>query len=176
MLTGKDEFKHFFQEHLEAIHRFARHYTGDGDVARDIAQEAFIRLHEQAGNFASREKARSFLYTTVRNGCLDYLRHQKIERQYSRHHRLVTPENDTAEDEEVFLHELTYQETARLLHAAIAQLPPRGRTVILHGMSGKNNTEIAEAMHVSVNTVKTLKKGAYAALRELLKHLLSLLF
>jgi RNA polymerase sigma-70 factor (ECF subfamily) len=169
MLRDDAQFKLFFREHLEAVHRFARSYTGDPDVARDIAQEAFIRLHERRADFDAREKARSFLYVTARNGCLDYLKHRKIERQYL-HERALAGEGD-----EGFLHEVTYQETARLVRAAVDRLSPRGRDVILHGMNGKNNDEIAAAMHVSVNTVKTLKKGAYATLRRLLGNALSLL-
>ncbi|MDR0544820.1 MAG: RNA polymerase sigma factor [Odoribacteraceae bacterium] len=166
MLTESDRFKSFFREHLETIYRFARGFTGNADVARDVAQEAFIRLYERRSDFASREKARSFLYTTAKNSCLDYLKHRKVEQQYL----MEQPsDEERAENlEEEFLHEVTYQETLRILRAAIEKLPPRGRAIILHSMNGKTNTEIAEEMQVSVNTIKTLKKSAYATLRELL--------
>lgn len=171
MLTDIDHFKDFFQEHLDAIYRFAYRFTGDPDVARDVAQEAFIRLHERRASFPTGEKARSFLYTTARNACLDHIKHRKIEQLYIENHS-----REDVGDDETFLHEVTYQETHRLLHAAIEKLSPRGRAIILHGMNGKNNAEIAGEMHLSINTVKTLKKTAYAALRELLKHVRSLLF
>jgi RNA polymerase sigma-70 factor (ECF subfamily) len=166
MLTSNDEFKLFFQEHFEPLYRFARKYTGDAEIARDMAQESFTRLYERRAAFDSWEKARSFLYTATRNGCLDHLKHLKTRRRYL---------PDDSDDDTGFLHEVTYQETSRLLHAAIARLPPRGRAVILHSMNGKNNDEIATAMQVSVNTVKTLKKGAYATLRALLRNALLLL-
>jgi len=35
-------------------------------------------------------------------------------------------------------------------------------------MEGKSNEEVAEALHISINTVKTLKKRSYSKLRELL--------
>jgi RNA polymerase sigma-70 factor (ECF subfamily) len=163
MLTERDHFNVFFHEHLEAIYRFARRFAGDHDIARDIAQDAFIRLYERRGAFASGEQARSFLYITARNACLDYMKHKKIEQQYR-----DAPREEYQDREQTFLDEVTYQETCRCLHAAIEKLPPRGRAVILHGMEGKNNLEIAGAMQVSVNTVKSLKKAAYAALRTFL--------
>ncbi|HBB06392.1 MAG TPA: hypothetical protein DCZ73_01400 [Bacteroides sp.] len=44
----------------------------------------------------------------------------------------------------------------------------QSRQVILLALDGKNNQETATLLGVSVNTVKTLKKGAYAKLRTLL--------
>ena len=76
-----------------------------------------------------------------------------------------------------FLHEITYQETLRILHQAIDTLPPQTRKIILLGLNGKNNNEIAEALNISVNTVKSLKKSAYTSLRGQLKDpMLFLLF
>ncbi|MDR1274573.1 MAG: sigma-70 family RNA polymerase sigma factor, partial [Odoribacteraceae bacterium] len=174
MLTDRNEFRLFFQEYLEPVSRLARRFAGDPDVARDAAQEAFVRLYERKEKFESREKAKSFLYTTAKNYCLDYLKHRKVEQQYYRQQFPAGEgEREEADEGPGFLHEITYQETLHLVHAAIKQLSPRGRAIILHGMNGKNNAEIAEAMHISVNTVKTLKKGAYATLRELLKNAFS---
>lgn len=69
---------------------------------------------------------------------------------------------------ENFLHEITYQETLRLLYKAILELSPQTREVILQGLEGKNNNEIAATLNISVNTVKTLKKGVYKKLRDTL--------
>jgi RNA polymerase sigma-70 factor (ECF subfamily) len=166
----------FFQEYLEPVTRFAKRYTGNGEVAGDIAQESFIRLYQRWGRFDSPEKAKSFLYTTVRNGCLDYLKHLNIEKRYFNEQQPGdNPARGLPGDDDEFLHEVTYQETLRVVRAAIQKLSPRGRDIIIYGMNGKNNSEIAETMHISVNTVKTLKKDAYATLRELLKRLVCLL-
>jgi RNA polymerase sigma-70 factor (ECF subfamily) len=65
----------------------------------------------------------------------------------------------------------------RILHQAIDTLPPQTRKIILLGLNGKNNNEIAEALNISVNTVKSLKKSAYTSLRGQLKDpMLFLLF
>ena len=64
--------------------------------------------------------------------------------------------------------EVTYQETLRVLYNAIDKLPPQTKEIILIGLDGKDNNEIAATLNISVNTVKTLKKNAYKTLRELL--------
>ena len=88
---------------------------------------------------------------------------RKIKQQYQQ-----TQSVSEAKDPD-FLHEITYQETLRILHQAIDTLPPQTRKIILLGLNGKNNNEIAEALNISVNTVKTQMKIAYKTLREKLK-------
>ena len=161
VLKSNKEFKLFFEAYFEPVYRFTRKYTEDASIARDIAQDTFIRIYERRADFDVFEKAKSFAYTTARNLCLDYLKHQKIEQQYT----LRLNEN---EDNRSFLHEITYQETLRLLHKAIDNLSPQTREIILLGLEGNNNNEIAELLNISVNTVKTLKKGAYKKLKDIL--------
>ena len=99
---------------------------------------------------------------------------RKIKQQYQQ-----TQSVSEAKDPD-FLHEITYQETLRILHQAIDTLLPQTRKIILLGLNGKNNNEIAEALNISVNTVKTQMKIAYKTLREKLRQdqffLLLLLF
>ena len=95
---------------------------------------------------------------------------RKIKQQYQQ-----TQSVSEAKDPD-FLHEITYQETLRILHQAIDTLPPQTRKIILLGLNGKNNNEIAEALNISVNTVKTQMKIAYKTLRQLKDPMLFLLF
>ena len=174
MLINNNNFKFFFQEYFEPVFQFARKYTENDAIARDFTQDAFIKLYEKRKDFDVIEKAKSFLYTTTRNLCLNHLKHKKIEHQYFQE---VKIEDEEAE-EQFYLEEVTYQETLRILRAAIDQLPPQTREVILVSLDGKNNNEIAETLDISVNTVKTLKKNAYKSLRESLgsRNLYILLF
>ena len=164
MLFDERTFKSFFEDYFEPVFQFALKYTEDEEDARDIAQESFIKLHERRDHFDAIEKAKSFVYTTARNLCLDLLKHRKIEIEYARE---IQAEGEEAE-EQFFTEEVTYQELLRLLRAAINRLPSQTREVILAGLDGKNNKEIAEQLNVTVNTVKTLKQNAYKMLRKLL--------
>ncbi len=57
------------------------------------------------------------------------------------------------------------------MQQALSELSEQERLVTLRWMNGSSNTEIAEDINVSVNTVKTVKKRAYTKLREQLKGL-----
>ena len=82
MLINNNNFKFFFQEYFEPVFQFARKYTENDAIARDFTQDAFIKLYERRKDFEVIEKAKSFLYTTTRNLCLNHLKHKKIEHQY----------------------------------------------------------------------------------------------
>lgn len=163
------QFKSFFLRNFNAVVRFVYAYIGSESDSQDVAQETFLRLYEHWENLPSQEDARSYMYTVARNLCMSYLRHQSVETDFAQK-KLEEPDNDEA-DELAFLHEVTYQETMRLLREAIDKLPQRSRQIILLGLDGKNNVEIANLMGISVNTVKTLKKSAYRSLRDAIGNL-----
>ena len=123
-----------------------------------------MRLYEHWDDLPTPEETRSFMYTTAHNLCISRLRHRNVEEEYTR--RLLEEQADREDPR--LAEEITYQETLRLLRAAIDSLPRQSRQVILLALDGKNNQETATLLGVSVNTVKTLKKGAYAKLRTLL--------
>src|ERR1051326_7068159 len=53
---------------------YALRLTGEGSVAEDVVQEAFMKLHEQ---FAEVREPRRWLYRTVHNLALNHLRDAK---------------------------------------------------------------------------------------------------
>ena len=165
------EFKVFFTDFFIPVCRFIQRYIREEEAA-DIAQEVFVRVYERWTEFATTENSRSFLYTIARNLSLDYLKHKRAENNYM----LAFPENNEIV-EETFLKEVTRQETFRILYSAIEQLPAQTRQVILCSLEGNTVQEVGDKLGISINTVKTLKKNAYTALRNLLsKEYLVLLF
>ena len=142
-IVSHKEFKAFFESFFLPVYTLLRRYTGESELARDFAQEAFT-------------------YTVARNIYLDHCKHQRIRERYKAH-----LDEEDAEDGD-FLKEVTRQETFRILYEAIDKLPAQSRSIILLNLKGNNNSEVAEALHISVNTVKSLKKSAYVALRKLL--------
>ncbi len=157
-------FRNFFLCNFNAVVRFANAYICSDSDSQDIAQDTFLRLYEHWDSLPSQEEARSYMYTVARNLCVSWIRHRRVEMDFAQEDREAS---DKAEaEEQMFLHEVTYQETMRLLRRAIDRLPRRSRQIILLELDGKSNAETANLMGVSVNTVKTLKKSAYKSLRE----------
>ena len=122
----------------------------------------YIEVWEKRADFYFVAAIKSFLYMSVRNACLDYLRHQKVQRRNEPELILWL----TEEGEEEFILE---EEVHAMVYDAIKDLSERSRRVVILTMEGLSNPEIAKELGVSVNTVKTIKLRAYRVLRERLK-------
>jgi len=150
--------------YYSSIIRFTTYYLDDVSEGEDIAQETFLKVYEKWDEVNTEEQIRSYLYITAKNLCIDRIRHQNVKDDYQELHIKENKINDEYE-EEAFLSEVTYQETLRELYKAIEGLPPQTKRIILLGLKGKSNNEIAEELNISINTVKSLKKNAYKSLR-----------
>ena len=131
----------------------------DPDTAHDILQDCFIRLWERRASFASLLSVRIFLYRTVRNLALDHVKHIRVRRKH----------NDALELElsgEALDQSMVEEELMGLLHRAVQRLPEKCMQVFSMAIEGKSNSEIAEQLNISVNTVREQKQRAKRTLRE----------
>lgn len=138
------------------------------EAAEDIVQDLFVYIWESDVTFPSFSAFRSYLYTYVRNTALDYLKHQHIEQDYA---NKMSEMPEMPDDDE-----LNQEEEYRKLFALIDELPEQCRKVFLMALDGKKNKEIADALQISVVTVKTQKMRAMQKIKKHLPMLFFLLF
>jgi RNA polymerase sigma-70 factor (ECF subfamily) len=132
-------------------------------MAEDVVQETFIYVCQNEQKFIDEIATKVFLYRTVKNKCLNKIKHFKVKAEA--HESLY----DESEEDSLFEKNFLQEETIRLFYEAIETLPDQSKAVIKLALKGLNNPEIAEDLGISVNTVKTHKKSAYSALRIKLK-------
>lgn len=152
----KELYTHFYRP----LVMYTLHFVDRQDVAEDIVQELFVTMWNKEMVFLSYPSFKTYLYTSVRNASLDYLKHQDIRARYAELRRQEQEED--ADDDMPFFDEEVYHR----LYKAIDRLPPKCREVFLLAMDGKRNEEIAETLHIAVETVKTQKKRGLKQLRE----------
>jgi len=150
-----------FKAHYTRLCYFAFRFTGDKDQARDIAQEAFvIYLQQQQQVSAHPVAVKNFLYTTVRNACLNTLRHEKVVEKFA-----AAQVEEVTDDTSVIL-AMIRSEVLGEIHRALQTLPEVCQRIIRMGyVDGLKNQKIAEQLGVSINTVKTHKKRGLQLLR-----------
>uniref|UniRef100_UPI003217DA67 RNA polymerase sigma factor n=1 Tax=uncultured Draconibacterium sp. TaxID=1573823 RepID=UPI003217DA67 len=161
VLYNSKEFKILFDQLFPSMCVLATRILDDEYKGKDIAQEAFIKLWQNPDeNFATENSLKAYLYVLVRNACYSLLRKEKriTKDPLEQHHHLPS--------EKRILEEILREETFSLLHEAIKELSPQARKVIKLTLKGMTNEETAQELSVSINTVKTVKKRAYKALRE----------
>ena len=165
-----DAFCRLFKDFFDSLLYFATGYVECKEVAEDVVQEVFVDIWEGKMKFRSYNSLKTFLYTSVRNACVDWLRHQRVEKKYADVMR-----RETSDDEEDFAYKVMREEIYRELFAVIEELPDRRREIFRYHMQGKSNAEIAEIMDLSVLTVKTQKVKAVQYIKERMGHLFFLL-
>ena len=159
----KKAFKEVFDAHFHALSAFGYKFIPDRDVVKDMVQEAFIAFWDKRQDFDHISALKSFLYTSVRNKCLNYVKHQEVRRK---HEDSLVYE---LESDHRFASHVIEEETFNQLLTEIKQLPEAAREIMILALNGLKNQEIADELNISINTVKTQKKIAYSKLKQKLE-------
>lgn len=154
-------FQNFHQDYVKLFYHFALRYIDDMEVVRDIVREAFIAVWQRMDEFREEEHVKAFIYKTIRNRSINYLRDRQVEQKNREKLWLL-------QDEEHFRNTAIEDEVYDYLCCKIEMLPPMQRKVLWLHVEGWTNEEIARELNISINTVLTHKQRARGILREYL--------
>ena len=147
---NKVEFEQLFKSHYAHLCNFARQYVHDEDSAQDICQKVFVKLWEKRGHMDPRQSLKSYLFTAVKNRCLNHIRdHKKYRSRFL--------DVDCGDIEVAVVDVDRFAETAlqEKIDAVLASLPPKCRLVFeMSRFEEKKYREIAEELNVSQKTVE----------------------
>jgi len=148
---------------------FAVEYVKDHDIAREIVQEAFVNLWEKRNTIDTNRSPKSYLATTVRNRCLNYLRdHKKFDQSILEFEGLDAGHDYAAPDH------LVADELKVRIEEATNALPDKCREIfLLNRMEHKKYQEIADALNISVKTVEAQMSKALRVMRDKLAEFIS---
>ena len=152
--------KDFFYSYYPVLVVFAQKYISNVSVCEDIVQDVFVSFWEKRNVFLNVNSLKSFFYTSVRNSCLDYLKHQQVKKRY------VDFTRNICDESEFFLDEVLKNEAYNFIYSEINKLPEMGRKVLLLSMDDHSNEEIAGELNIAINTVRTHKARSYKVLRK----------
>ena len=144
--------------------RYAASQVGDVDLARDMAQEAFIQVWERRRGWRPRGSARVYLYRIVRHLVIDEKRRRAVRRRWQdrqgRDDAMRGGQAATPADV------LDANLLADRFRAAVAALPDRRREVFeLVFQRGLSHAEAAAVMNVSAQTVANQMSTALRTVR-----------
>ena len=159
---NEQAFKKLFDTFFGSSCTFVKRYIPDHEGVEDVVQETFINLWEKRGIYTDMVYFKAYLYKSLYNNALFYLRQHQVSED-------VDP--GLEDDTESALNAIIEEEVHREIIVAIDKLPSERRRVVELSMAGCSQEEIAEKLEISVNTVKTQKRKAFAFLREELQHL-----
>jgi RNA polymerase sigma-70 factor (family 1) len=161
----KDEevFRDLYMQYYAVLVNFASAILYDNEEAKDSVQEVFYYLWDHAGTIKINTSIKHYLFTAVRNNALNKIKHLRIRdarQEQIREAFLFAGDLDPEFSEELI----------NDLFKTIEEMPPQMKKIILmRVMNNCSYTKISTDLGISVNTVKTHLKRAFALLRT--KHL-----
>jgi RNA polymerase sigma-70 factor (ECF subfamily) len=165
---NKAEFEKLFKEYFKALVNFANKFLNDPDASKEIVHDVFVSLWDKRDSIDPEKSIKSYLYTSVNNRSLNYIRDHK---KFVNSDILLLNEH-TAEQNDRF----TEAEIQRIIQHTLENLPHRTREVFeMSRNEGLKYREIAERLNISEKTVETHISKALKALRINLKAYLTVL-
>lgn len=162
-------FDALVERYQQRAYRLAWSIVRDGEDARDLSQEAFLRLYQVAGTFERRAKFSTWFYRILVNLCLDHRRRHQWWRRIvrgsddgnmlDRQPALDPPPVDAIVRDEAM---------SRLWHE-VDRLSPQQRAAVLLQVEGLPTSEIAEILKCSEATVRVHLHRALTTLRKTMR-------
>ena len=127
----------------------AFHLIGEEEEARDVVQEAFVRVFRSLDRYDERRPFYTWFYRIVTNLAIDHLRHLRLTRRISSDEAAETPSAPIGPSNAI-----ESEETRRNVRHALDGLPPKFKAVMvlreLHGLSCKEIATIVASTHATV--------------------------
>jgi RNA polymerase sigma-70 factor, ECF subfamily len=158
-------FEQLYDRHSRIVYGLVLRILQQGSTAEEVVQDVFLQLWRNASRYqASRGPFVPWLLTLARNRALDTLR-LKSERQRRREDQTEElPQIAQAPQYEQALDEKRRAEVVRSLMSSLSA--PQKKAIELAYFEGLSHSEIAEALHEPLGTVKSWIRNGLIRLKE----------
>jgi len=156
-----NSFEFFFRQYYTPLSFFANSILHNEEEAKDIVQDCFVKLWDSQTINERSETVKSFLYTAVRNKCVDLLRKKKVIQKA----KLQLTKNIESDFE--YFDEVAFAEMMRQLDGYLAELPSKVQEIIkLYYIDKKKYHEIANEINSTSEAVRKQKERALKIIRQ----------
>ena len=150
---------------MKQAYAVALGFVGNADDAKDISQEAYIHAYRARHRFNPDREFFPWLYTIIRNLCLNFLKRKKFRVDITPDVLELKPSSDPDPQEQII-----QNERREMVWRALFELSPEHREVIiLKDIDGYSYAEIARILDVPIGTVMSRLYYAREKLYRVLK-------
>ena len=162
-------FETLVRRHQTSVLNLIYRYVGDRTMARDLAQEVFIRVWRAAKSFKPKAKFTTWVYRIAANFCLNELKSSSRKKLFFSESLVEEgrPPNEESNVSSSAEDMLLAEERTRRISEALHSLPEDQRmALILKRYDNLSYHEIANIMECSVSAVESLLVRAKRNLQE----------
>lgn len=172
----KNSFKLIFNNFYHQLFHLSIHYLEDEDEAKGVVQEAFVKLWEIRHELNPDSNLRNFLFTLVKNNCLNILNRRQILLKHHEKIRWMEMHYQYESLSRIGDNYLEFNELKDKIDEAIRKLPEHCRVVFeMSRFEDLKNREIGEKLGVTQKTVEAHLTKALKILRNELKDYLPII-
>jgi RNA polymerase sigma-70 factor (family 1) len=160
--VGDEEaFEKIFHRYVPQIEPVIFKMVDSEAVVKDLIQDIFLSIWVSREKLSAIESPPNWIFKIVYNRTYSWLEHRSVKEKAQGkllEQQLEAPSKNQTEEQ------VQFTETARLVNRAVSALPPQTKKIyLLSRESGMKPAEIAEALGLSVQTVKnTLTNGVHS--------------
>ncbi|MCB9044528.1 MAG: RNA polymerase sigma-70 factor [Chitinophagales bacterium] len=163
-------FEQVFKEHFKNLHAYACSILKDSDDAEEMVQNVFYKLWEKKDKIGELQSVPAYLYRSVHNECMNFVKHEKVKMAYEahavHHGNIASRPEDNADTKQL----------EKRIGEALADLPEQCRTIFqMSRFEELKYREIADKMGLSVKTVENQMGKALKILRTKLADYISVI-
>jgi RNA polymerase sigma-70 factor (ECF subfamily) len=161
-LNDINSFEHVYTTYFTGLHRYVNSIINDEMESEEIVQNVFIKLWERKDTLDIQLSLKAYLYKSVYNESLNWLKHQKVKQAYESHSLYVMKQKSAPEAHE----ELASKTLQQKIREALLDLPEQCRTIFqLSRFEELKYREIAHQLNLSEKTVENQMGKALRILR-----------
>ena len=158
-------FDDLFRLHYDSLFRFAQQFINDEEECHDIVSIAYEDVWRKFSH-VDRKTVKAYLFTTVRNRTIDFLRRKEKQQRYIAYATYMM-ERSTSDDNIA-----EREDNIRLIRQVLKEIGhPTSDVLAACYIDGKKYTEVAQEMQISVASVKKHMVKALKMVREIKKRL-----
>lgn len=151
-----------YEAEAVSLVRLARIFTDDRNAAEDLVQEAFIRLYRSASRIQDSSKSAAYLRSILLNLCRDHNRRGLM----SLRHRQASVELTPIDEPQDLV--VRSERQAEVIDALLALSMRQRECLVLRYYSDLSESEIAQTLGISPNSVKTHCRRGMESMRSAL--------
>ncbi|MDR1369307.1 MAG: RNA polymerase sigma-70 factor [Dysgonamonadaceae bacterium] len=156
-VCSEQSFGSFYNAYYKRFYRYAYYYVNNVQTAEDITHDAILYYWENRAKIDPGTDVPGYILLTVKNKCLNYLKHLEVESEYGRKYlelyewevkaRIMTLEDENYSD--IFTREIM-----DIVKKSLAGLPKQTRDIFIKNrFEYKSRKEIADEMGVSLQKI-----------------------
>lgn len=156
-------FERLFKDHFKSLHAYAYTFLKDNEMAEEIVQNVFCRIWEKRDQLKTDGSLKSYLYRSVHNESLNYIKHQKVKANFGVYY---AGQMEHSEEQQQASVKVMTTELQQHITAAMNELPQQCRTIFqLSRFEQLKYQQIADQMGLSVKTIENQMGKALRLMR-----------